>query len=357
MSDRSGLHVVSAGSSGNGDTSGSDLAGGGDMRSRFTLDSLRSADLAGGGDGRRLIAIEETPAGESSDEATVRTVAKMCEYIRAAIDDPGVRAAAQYAANHFAVDGSPGSLVWAVFWYVKHCVKFRQDEATMFRVGREQEYDLLIAPAVLVRMQDPAEDCDGFTMLTAALCAILEIPVYIATVAVSPADPGRWSHVFAIADVNGSIVPLDTSHGRGPGWMVPRERINRFQAWDLDGHPVGLEPAKFRGLHGYVRSGFGDDSGDGSSFIDIGSELSGGAVVDSPTASTEIPLTSVSSSSGPSLSTDLTNFFTALTGQAASVAKVAETPVTSITLPNGTVVSGVSASAAGSLLSSSSLSS
>jgi len=330
------------------------------MRSRFTLHSLRAAGIGDPGDGRP-IQVDEIPAGESTDEATARTVAKMCEYVRASIADPQVRAAAQYASTHFAMgDRSPASLVWAVFWYVKHCVKFRQDEATMFRVGREHEYDLLIAPAVLVRMQDPAEDCDGFTMLTAALCAILGLPVYIATVAVSPGEPDRWSHVFAIAMVNGSVVPLDTSHGSGPGWMVPRERIYRFQAWDLDGRPVDLEPSKFRGLHGYVRNGMGDDSSDDVSnllpYIDTSDSSNDLSNLLPYLSSTSAPA-STAASSGPSLSTDLTNFFTALTGQAASVAKVAETPVTTITLPNGTVVSGVSPGAAGSLLSSSSLSS
>lgn len=188
----------------------------------------------------------------------------MCEYIRSGVSDPAVRAAAEYAWRHFAGGRTdPAMLAWAAFWYVKHCVKFRQDEATMFRIRQQGEFDLLISPGVLVRMQKPAEDCDGFTMLVSAICTILGVPVVIATVAVDPDDRRRWSHVFPCALLDGGrrVLPLDASHGVGPGWKVPDAQIFRYQAFDLDGRRVDVRPTSgFRGLHGYVRRsrGMGD---------------------------------------------------------------------------------------------------
>lgn len=182
----------------------------------------------------------------------------MCELIRESASDPVVQQCAAYAKKHFAGGSSdPAALAWGVFWYVKHCVRFRLDESTMFQVGEANQQDLLIAPAVLVRMKDPSEDCDGFTMLSAALLTVLGMPVLITTVATDLDDPSRWSHVFLCMIVNGRVQPLDTSHGKAPGWMVPRERINRSQLWTLDGKPSDVKIPNFQGLHGYVGSGFG----------------------------------------------------------------------------------------------------
>lgn len=127
----------------------------------------------------------------------------------------------------------------------------------MFRIGERDQQDLLIAPAVLVRMKEPAEDCDGFTMLVAALLCCMGVDVAIASVAVDPRDPSRFSHVFPMAMFDGEVLPLDASHGSYPGWMVPREHISRWQAWDLQGSPIDVSPIKSRGLHGYVRRGVG----------------------------------------------------------------------------------------------------
>ncbi len=344
---------------------------------------LPSSSIAVPDDRRRRerIVFEETPAASDTYMSTAQTVSKMCEYIRSSIDDPQVQAAAQFAADHFARGSQdPGMLAWAVWWYVKHCVRFRQDEATMFRIGRQNEFDLLIAPSVLVRMKDPAEDCDGFTMLTAALCAILGVPVFIATVAADGRDPERFSHVFPCAMIDGNVLPLDASHGTAPGWMVPVDRIHRWQAWNLDGQPIDVAPAKFQGLHGYARSSDrglgqcafeGDPTCSDTSAPDLTGPFAnygGTPSLITPTigGSTYNPLnpnnilvatpTNVPGTS-PSSSSDLTNFFASLFGNAAKVAGIAETPTTTVTLPNGTVVSGITSGAAGSLLSGANLTS
>lgn len=199
-----------------------------------------------------------TLAGDDTDTATRQTIEQMCYLIRGAIADEEVRRVAEHIRRRLTCNSSsPAAICWGVFWWVKHSIKFRTDEGTMFRVGRPNEQDLLISPTVLVRMKDPAEDCDGFTMVTAALLAILGVPALIATVAADLDDPTRWSHVFVCAIVDGKLCPLDTSHGSGPGWMVPRHRINRWQTWSLDGKPTDAPIPQRQGLQGYRRTGIG----------------------------------------------------------------------------------------------------
>ncbi len=206
--------------------------------------------------------MDRIPAGDDTETATARTIRLMGEYIRASAADPHVIECAQNAWRRFglAID-TPAAKCWAVFWWVKHVLKFRLDEATMFRVGERDEQDLLISPAVLLRMKNPAEDCDGFSMTVAAMLTALGVPVVIATVAVDPRDPSRFSHVFPCALLPSGVAPLDASHMVAPGQMVPIEHISRWQAWDLAGKPADIRPSRFQGLHDYVRTaqrGLGD---------------------------------------------------------------------------------------------------
>ena len=213
------------------------------------------------------VQLERFPAAEDSDSATSQTVSLMCRYIRESSDDPAIRAAAGWAHEHFGGNSAdPAMQAWAVFWFVKHQVRFVVDEAPMFRLGEANQQDLLISPAVLIRMKDPQEDCDGFTMLVCALLKCLGIPFCIATIACSPDDPGRWSHVFPLAMLKAGPLPLDASHGSGPGWMVPAAHTFRWQCWDENGNPVGVGRPRRHSLNGWVRPGasygLGQDLGD-----------------------------------------------------------------------------------------------
>ena len=319
--------------------------------------------------------LERFPAAEDSDSATSQTIELMCRYIRESTDDPAIRLAAQYAWQHFG-GGSPDPAMkaWAVFWFVKHNVKFVVDEAPMFRLGEANQQDLLISPSVLIRMRDPQEDCDGFTMLGAALLRALDVPFVIVTIAAGPDDPSRWSHVFLMAMLPTGPLPIDASHGSGPGWMVPAAHTFRWQAWGEDGQAVNVMRPRQHSLNGWVRpgtplvnsiqaamvqdrqNGLGlgqtDDSIDGGAFLnsvgtsldtDIGDLFGGGDTGSSVTLSTpntpntadgsssssvfQVTPTSGSSSSSTSTSPafNWTSFLNTLTSSAAGVAKVAET--------------------------------
>ncbi len=183
----------------------------------------------------------------------------MCEYIAAGAADPFVQQCAAYAAGPMARIFPHKA--FGVFFFLKHKVRRVLDEGNMFRVGEPGASDMLIAPAVLLRMKDPAEDCDGFTMAAASMLQALGIPNCIVTVACDPREPERWSHVFGMVQLpNDAWFPLDCSHGVSPGWMVPPSRISRWQAWDLNGNPIDVPmPAIRTQLRGYTRRGMGQD--------------------------------------------------------------------------------------------------
>ena len=200
---------------------------------------------------------EKIPAAPDTDTSTRQTIAKMCEYIAAGVSDPVCQWWAAQARERWKPPGADASqLCWGVWWLVKHAIKFAKDEPRLFQIGEPEALDLLIAPAVLVRDPAPKEDCDGFTMLVCCLLKILGIPSVIVTVAADPSDSERWSHVFPMAQLGGANLPMDCSHGKFPGWMVPREHITRWQAWDLNGNPVQAFPAQSTNtLHGYLPRG------------------------------------------------------------------------------------------------------
>ena len=200
---------------------------------------------------------EKIPAAPDTDTSTRQTIAKMCEYIAAGASDDVCQWWANEAKTRFAPQPKGAAdQCWGVWWLVKHAVKFAKDEPRLFQIGEPDALDLLIAPAVLVREQDRKEDCDGFTMLVCCLLKILGIPSVIVTVAADPENPERWSHVFPMAQLGNVNMSMDASHGKFPGWMVPREHIFRWQAWDLSGNPVEAFPTQMRNtLHGYVPQG------------------------------------------------------------------------------------------------------
>jgi hypothetical protein len=299
------------------------------------------------------VELERFQVADDTDTATQQTIELMCRYIRESVDDPMIQAAANWAVAHFGANSEdPAMRAWAIFWFVKHAVRFVIDEAPMFRLGEANQQDLLISPAVLIRMDDPAEDCDGFTMLGAALLKAVGVPFAIVTIAASPDDPGRWSHVFLMALLPSGPLPLDISHGSGPGWMVPASHTFRWQCWDADGKQVNIPRPRKHGLNGWVATGLGDD---GSGY-DVGttlSEESGDITAGLPTDSGnyiqqvlgDVGILPNALPTGPTTTTpstssfNWTSFLNNLTTQAAGVAKVAE--VNSLTTNSSLALSGV----------------
>lgn len=302
---------------------------------------------------------EKVAASSDTDQSTAQTVAKMCEYVHKSAGDPIVQRWARAACDRLALGNtSPESLCWGVWWMAKHRVRFAKDEPRLMGTGDGDALDLLIEPAVLVRQVQPAEDCDGFTMLVCAMLECLGVPWNIVTIACDPSDRTRWSHVFPVAVVGGGILPLDASHGDYPGWMVPAEHTTRWQCWDERGRksnrPDPRAARRGHTLHGYTRgsgsramrrgmAGLGqticsatDEDGNCIAFQDLGDLPQFTPAPISPGLEPGVVTPAPSSTSG----INWANLFAGITGQAAKVATVAELQPGQTMLPNGAVVSG-----------------
>lgn len=306
---------------------------------------------------------ERRTVSDDDDQATAATVAMMCDYIRAGIADPVCQAWAAWCMSCFGMGSAdPRAKFWAVFWGLKHAVRYRRDEPELFRIGERSARDLLTAPAVLVRQDQPAEDCDGFTMLACTLLRILGLDAFIVTVKVDPNEPGRWSHVFAMADIPGvGLCALDGSHGQAPGWMVPRSQIFGYQVWDLSGKRIHKQlPVAAPRLNGYAytgrrrRRGMGDDDPDAGAISQLpvnqgltDTELNNPWLFNTGPGSglpTTEPNPLIQSAGGGS-TPDWETFLNQILGTAGRVATIATAPAGSVVTPNGQVIIGGASSA------------
>lgn len=197
-------------------------------------------------------------AGLTDDEKTDETLALMWRHIRAGAADPIVQAWAESARATVAAGSSAATVAWAWWWWVKYRVRFVHDARAAWRwFGVDNPQDLLIAPAVLVRMADPAGDCDDFTMLVAAGLLALGLEPVLVVVAAEPDEPERFSHVYAgLPAGDGSFMALDASHGVAPGWEVPASRRYRRRVYGLAGgyreERMRQTSGEWPGLHGYT---------------------------------------------------------------------------------------------------------
>lgn len=293
---------------------------------------------------------ERRPVTDDDNQATAATVRMMCDYIAEGVKDDGCKAWAVCAVKQYGLGSTePRMLFWGVFWLLKHCVKYVRDEPALFRIGEGDARDFLVSPPVLVRMAEPKEDCDGFTMLACTLLQLLGIKSYIVTIKADPGKPSRWSHVFCVAELPGGACALDaTEHGLFPGWMVPRQHIFDYQFWDLDGRPIKHALPLVGKMAGYVRRGgrgsrgFGDtgcidDSGNPVSCASTAYDPStyvyptdaSGNTIGNPGAPVVAGRTSP-----PAPPTNWTAVLGSLFSGAARVASVAEAPPGSIINPN-----------------------
>lgn len=190
-----------------------------------------------------------------SDNATAQTIARMVDLIKESCGDPLFQRVAQSSLTWSGGSGDARSIAAGCWWAVKHMMRFVQDSGALYLlVGPHDALELLVSPAAMVRARQMQGDCDDFTMMVCAMLQCLGVPFEILTVAASPQDPSRFSHVYARAVMpDGSRIPLDASHGKYPGWEVPKSRQFRLQVWDMDGNAVSDDArSTWDGLHGYV---------------------------------------------------------------------------------------------------------
>jgi len=168
-----------------------------------------------------------------TEAVTRETVREMCQHIIRDINDPVVRSVASKI--------TPGIEALTKLWlWIKSHVQFVHDDVQIAQLlGEQGHFELLISPAVLLRMPQPKGDCDDFTMLVCALAGCLGYQCRIVTLVCDRKRPGEYSHVFATVSADGeNWFPMDTSHGTYPGWQVPQRDVQRRTEWDMQGNQV-----------------------------------------------------------------------------------------------------------------------
>ena len=199
------------------------------------------------------VSISEVQADyQDTEKSTAQTVKEMGRHVQSALHDPAVYQAAAECVGAWAWRKATASNVWR---WLKNNVQFLSDEAQLqATLGRGDELELLIAPSVMLRADVKAGDCDDFTMLACAMLSCLGVPPLIKTFKCDRTEPWRWSHVCAAAVLeDGSIFPIDASHGDYPGWEVPARDQFETALWDMNGNKVGGQKMRGRGLGNYQK--------------------------------------------------------------------------------------------------------
>lgn len=181
--------------------------------------------------------------GSTSDAVTAQTIGYMHALANADSHAPIIRnAAAQATAGRT----SDRDKIAGLFDYIKRTVKFRLDEHTALLFGLTgqdaAEAEILIRPAELLNMSEPAEDCDGFAMVSRSMLAAAGIPSAFKTVAADRKKPAEWSHVYVVAFTDAGPVPFDPSYGTAPGWEY--SPVTRSHIWTA---PT-MQPSRLSGI-------------------------------------------------------------------------------------------------------------
>jgi len=235
----------------------------------------------------------------NSDVATEQDIRLMCGHVHWAAKNPLVQQVAAQAVDAWSGGAkllglSPMSPGAACFWWAKHfCKQVPHSEFKARVAAYPEKRQLLISPEALVRQSAPAGDCSTFSMLIAAMLEALGERWEFVTVAVDPEDPSVYSHVFVREVFSyGTRLALDGSHGKYPGWEVPRAHQFRRQVWNSDGEPISDLAPFVSQLHAYqARPGLGDDSS--TDLSGAFSEITGGTdtsgVLDTPESAFTAP--------------------------------------------------------------------
>lgn len=175
------------------------------------------------------VTIEGLP--DDSDGATEVTISRMREYALEDARSDEVRSATLEATGGASDARDIAGLIHS--WVRAH-VQFVQDaDIAGYVFANPDEVELLIRPRDLLRMAAPVEDCDGFSMLTASMLTAAGVPASFVTVAADGSDPSRYSHVYVYASMpDGSVFPVDSSHGPVPGWEI-QNRYGKRKVWRI----------------------------------------------------------------------------------------------------------------------------
>jgi hypothetical protein len=194
--------------------------------------------------------IREQSDLSNPDRATAQTIARMAQLTAESIGTPRLHNFARKSAHTWrggpaykgrAINWEDDKQLACSEWYGVHSsMKFVEHSAQIRTLLNEtDQLQLLISPDLLLTKRRPAGDCAVYTPLICAALGTLGIHYEFVTLACDPREPDLYTHVYARAVLrDGSRLPLDASHGKYPGWEVPREHQIRKQVWDEAGNPI-----------------------------------------------------------------------------------------------------------------------
>jgi transglutaminase-like putative cysteine protease len=154
------------------------------------------------------------------DAGVAQTIGVMRQLYDQALKNPEVRAAAVDITGGSRNFDPIGQLT-AIFDYVTGNIRFLNDPVTK---------ETLFPPEEILKAG--AGDCDDQALLVASLAGAIGYDARLVTVASDPADPGRFTHIYAEVLADGQWIPMDTAR---PGAAIGRvpEFAARAQWWAL----------------------------------------------------------------------------------------------------------------------------
>lgn len=199
------------------------------------------------------------------DHATAQTIARMSRQTAESIGRPRVTRFAHKSVETWKGGpvyvsrplnwGDERVLACSVWYGVHSSLRFvEHSEQIRALLNERDQLQLLIPPEILLRSKRPAGDCAVYTPLVCASLGTLGIHYEFVTVACDPREPDVFTHVYCRAVLSdGSRIVMDASHGKYPGWEVPREHQIRKQVWSESGEPVADQGRTFVPLGQYRR--------------------------------------------------------------------------------------------------------
>jgi hypothetical protein len=194
--------------------------------------------------------------GEDPDGQVAGTVGVMRERVQEDVRNPQFQAWARGICG--SGDGGTGDdllIVDNAYTHVKGVIRFERDEVNAARISGggvdpDDVVEVIIRPVDMMEYVKDGKsvgDCDDFSMYLAALLEACGVPCSFVTVAADREAPYQFSHVYVAAYpmVDGGTgggsgervrIPLDASHGDGPGWEAEQVvTVRRKKEWKVSG--------------------------------------------------------------------------------------------------------------------------
>lgn len=190
--------------------------------------------LVGNGSALQL---KRTTALGDSDVTTYQTGGIMASLVAKGARSARVRGYAQQALFGLPASATRQQKADAVWSWVHSNIRLVAHEELACRyAGRcDGEAQFLIDPESALTVREG--DCAIFTPVVCAMLFSVGVPCRMIAIAADSKDPSRYSHVYAAAVLeDGSLYPLDASHGPRPGWES--DNAYRSTVWSVFGLPL-----------------------------------------------------------------------------------------------------------------------